>query len=62
MKFTYEDNEYITLEDVEAMLNMKQSSIYTLVRFNKLPQPIKFEIRQAWKLSEIQKHVKNHKR
>jgi predicted DNA-binding transcriptional regulator AlpA len=53
MEFILENEEYLTLDEVEKLVDLKQTSIYTLVRFGSFPKPRKLEIRQAWKRSEI---------
>ncbi|MDR0580925.1 MAG: AlpA family phage regulatory protein [Holosporaceae bacterium] len=57
MKFTFDGQEYITLDEVEKLVEMKQTSIHTRVRFGHFPKPIKFEIRMAWKRSEIDSYL-----
>ena len=57
MKFTIDNQEYITLDEVEKIVGMKESSIYNRVRFGHFPQPVKFEIRKAWKKSEIDAYL-----
>jgi predicted DNA-binding transcriptional regulator AlpA len=62
MKFLVEDESYITLEDVEKRVGLKEASIGTLVRFGHFPQPIKFEIRRAWKESEIEEYIEKNRK
>ncbi|MDR2157706.1 MAG: AlpA family phage regulatory protein [Holosporaceae bacterium] len=62
MKFFVDNENYVTLEDVEKLVGLKESSIYMRVRFGHFPEPRKFEIRQAWKLSEIEEYIQNNKK
>lgn len=57
MKFTINNEEYITLEEVEKLVGLKQTSINTRVRFGHFPKPVKFEIRMAWKKSDIDDYI-----
>jgi predicted DNA-binding transcriptional regulator AlpA len=57
MRFTVEGQEYLTLDEVEELVGMKQTSIHTRVRFGHFPKPIKLEIRMAWKKSEIDEYL-----
>jgi predicted DNA-binding transcriptional regulator AlpA len=59
MKLMIENEEYITLDEVERLVNMKQTSIYTRVRFGSFPQPLKFPTRMAWKKEDIDKYLKD---
>jgi predicted DNA-binding transcriptional regulator AlpA len=57
MRLMIENEEYVTLDEVEKLVNMKQTSIYTRVRFGSFPQPLKFPTRMAWKSKEIEAYI-----
>jgi predicted DNA-binding transcriptional regulator AlpA len=57
MEFSVNDEKYITMEDVEKLVGLKESSIYMRVRFGHFPQPIKWEVRQAWKKTDIEEYL-----
>ena len=62
MKFTISNEEYITLEEVEKLVKLRESSIYNRVRFGHFPKPVKLEIRMAWKLSEIEEYIESQRK
>ena len=62
MKFQINNETYVTLEDVEKMIDLKRTSISMLVRFCGFPKPEKIEIRKAWKLSDIEEYIEKSKK
>ena len=61
MKFFIDNEEYLPQEEVEKLLDIKQTSLNTLVRFGHFPSPIKLEIRKLWKKSDVDGYLQEHK-
>ncbi|MDR2385576.1 MAG: AlpA family phage regulatory protein, partial [Tannerella sp.] len=61
MELTIKNEEYITLDDVESLVNMKQTSIYTLIKFGHFPKALKLPDRQVWKKSEVEAYIEKKK-
>lgn len=57
MKLIIDNEEYLTLEELEKKVNLKETSIYMRIRFGDFPAPKKFKIRQAWKKSDIEEYL-----
>ena len=61
MQFVIDGEEYLTQDDLERLLNVKQTTINTLVRFGHMPAPLKLEVRKLWKRSEIEDYLNKTK-
>jgi predicted DNA-binding transcriptional regulator AlpA len=59
MEFILNDEKYVTLDDVEKLVDMKETSIYNRVRFGHFPKPLKIKIGMAWKKSDIDAYIKS---
>ena len=62
MKLIVDNEEYLTLAELEKLVGLKETSIAMRVRFSNFPKPVKLEIRQAWKRSEIEAYIKASKK
>ena len=62
MKLIVDNEEYLVLEEVEKLVGLKETSIAMRVRFSDFPKPVKLEIRQAWKRSEIEDYIAKQKK
>ena len=62
MKLIVDNEEYLILEEVEKLVGLKEASIAMRVRFSDFPKPVKLEIRQAWKRSEIEDYIAKQKK
>jgi predicted DNA-binding transcriptional regulator AlpA len=62
MRFKVENETYITLDEVEKLVDLKLTSIYTRYTFGDFPKPINFEIRQAWKESDIEEYLEKSRK
>ena len=62
MKLIVDNEEYLVLEEVEKLVGLKETSIAMRVRFSDFPKPVKLEIRQAWKRSEIEDYITKQKK
>lgn len=58
MKLSIDNEEYMVLSEVEKAVKLKESSIAMRVRFGQFPQPVKLEIRQAWRKSDIEAYLR----
>ena len=59
MHFCIDNEEYLTQEEVEELVGLKQTSLNTLVRFGHFPAPLKLEIRKLWKRSEVEAYIES---
>ena len=59
MRFCIDNKEYLTQEEVEALIGIKQTTLNTLVRFGHFPAPLKLEIRKLWKRSEVEAYIES---
>lgn len=62
MKLIVDNEEYLTLAEVEKLVGLKETSIAMRVRFSDFPKPVKLEIRQAWKRWEIEEYLAKAKK
>lgn len=61
MNFVIDNEEYLTQEEVEQKVGLKQTALNTLVRFGHFPKPLKLEIRKLWKKSDIETYLEEQK-
>jgi predicted DNA-binding transcriptional regulator AlpA len=59
MKITIQNEEYISVEEVERLVKQKSSTIDVKVRYGEFPKPIKLPVVKFWKLSDIEEYLKN---
>ena len=59
MHFCIDNEEYLTQEEVEKLIGLKQTALNTLVRFGHFPAPLKLEIRKLWKRSEVEAYIES---
>ena len=59
MHFCIDNEEYLTQEEVEELIGLKQTALNTLVRFGHFPAPLKLEIRKLWKRSEVEAYIES---
>ena len=61
MRFLIDNEEYLTQEEIEELIGLKQTALNTLVRFGYFPKPLKLEIRKLWKRSEVEAYIESKK-
>lgn len=61
MRFLIDNEEYLTQEEIEELIGLKQTALNTLVRFGHFPKPLKLEIRKLWKRSEVEAYIEAKK-
>lgn len=57
MRYKFDDEEYITAEEIMPLIKCKRAKLDNLVRNNKFPKPIKIEVQKFWKKSEIEDYL-----
>jgi predicted DNA-binding transcriptional regulator AlpA len=58
MKIIFENEEYLSIEDVEKLVKQKPPTIDVKVRYGVFPKPIKLPVVKFWKKSEVEEYVK----
>jgi predicted DNA-binding transcriptional regulator AlpA len=61
MDIFLDGEQYLTMKEVEKLVDMKESYIYALVKHGHFPQPTRIEVRRAWKKSDIEAYIESTK-
>ena len=59
MKIIFENEEYLSIEDVEKLVNQKSPTIDVKVRYGVFPKPIKLPVVKFWKRTEIESYIES---
>lgn len=62
MEIIYENESYISLEEVLEKLNIKEYKLYEKINKKEISAPFKPESRAFWKRSEIEDYIAKNKK
>ena len=54
--------KYLRLEDVLKVTEMKQSTLYALMKYGHFPASFNMKIRALWKRSEIEEYIESQRK
>jgi predicted DNA-binding transcriptional regulator AlpA len=61
MEITFKGEEYISIDEVLTLLEIKEYKLYELMDKNEIPKPLKPTPRAFWKKKEIEEYIERVK-
>ena len=62
MKIIIDNEEYISADEVESLVEFGIGTIDIKVRYGVFPKPMKMPVKKFWKKSDIEEYLKNNEK